>query len=163
LTVPIPNRQDMPEGLNEQLVRAVVDRFYALARKDEIIGPIFLVAVPDERWHAHLDTITDFWSSLLLGTGRYNGRPLPKHAAIAEISDAHFRRWLALFRLTAEEICPPQIARLFIERSETIGNSFRMNIRMRRGEDLIHLKPLERETIDNRVGGSALNGAPKGR
>jgi len=44
-----------------------------------------------------------------------------------------------------EELCPPDIAALFIERSERIGNSFRMNIAMRRGDDITLMGPLKRE------------------
>lgn len=135
----------VPDALDEAMIRAVVDRFYALAREDDVIGPVFRNTIPDERWQAHLDTIADFWSSMLLGSGRYNGRPMPKHLALPELADAHFRRWLALFRFTVSELCPPDIAALFIERSERVGNSFRLNVRMHRGEDLLHLKPLQRE------------------
>lgn len=135
------------EGLDMALIRRVVDRFYALAREDDVIGPVFRRVVPDERWQAHLDTIVDFWSSMLLGSGRYNGRPMPKHLAIPELDDRHFRRWLALFRSTVEELCSPATAELFIERSERVGNSFRINVKMRRGEEILHLKPLEREDL----------------
>ena len=137
---------DTPEGLDESMIRAVVDRFYADARRDPVIGPVFNRVIAEEAWPHHLSTIADFWSSMLLGTGRYAGRPMPKHMAIPELSDAHFTRWLALFRRTVEELCPPEIAAVFIERSERIGNSFRMNIAMRRGEDITGMKPLERET-----------------
>lgn len=136
---------DTPAGLDEAMVRAVVERFYAEARRDPVIGPVFNSRIAPEAWPHHLDTITDFWSSMLLGTGRYFGRPMPKHMAIPELSDAHFMRWLALFRMTAEQVCPPDIAQLFIERSERIGNSFRMNIAMRRGQDITRMGPLERE------------------
>lgn len=142
--------QFKPEGLDEAMIRAVVDRFYALAREDAVIGPVFRGAVPDDRWQAHLDTIVDFWSSMLIGTGRYNGRPMPKHLALPDLNDAHFRRWLALFRYTVDEICPPPIASLFVDRSERVANSFRINIRMRRGEDVLHLRPLEREPYEGR-------------
>ena len=135
------------EGLDEAMIRRVVDRFYALAREDDVIGPIFLRVVPDEHWQAHLDKIVDFWSSMLLGTGRYDGRPMPKHMAIPELDDAHFMRWLALFRRTVEELCPPATAALFVNRSERVGNSFRINIKMRRGEEIIHVAPLEREEL----------------
>ncbi|WP_338034713.1 group III truncated hemoglobin [Jiella avicenniae] len=135
-------------GLDEALIRRVVARFYAAAREDDLIGPIFRRVVPDEHWQNHLDTIADFWSSSFLGTRRYGGRPMPKHLAIPELDDAHFRRWLALFRLTVEETCPPTVASAFIERSERIANSFRINIKMRRGEDILHLEPLEREEPD---------------
>src|SRR5699024_339747 len=71
--------------MDEAMIRAVVSRFYALARVDDIIGPVFRNAVADEQWQAHLDTITDFWSSMLLGSGRYHGRPMPKHLALTEL------------------------------------------------------------------------------
>lgn len=136
---------ETPEGLDEAMIRAVVDHFYARARRDDVIGPVFNRIIPDPEWPAHLAKIADFWSSMLLGTGRYDGRPMPKHMAIPDLSDAHFIRWLRLFRETVEQICPPDIAALFVERSERIGNSFRMNIYMRRGEDITQLAPLPRE------------------
>ncbi len=137
---------ETPPELDETLIRAVVDRFYADARRDPVIGPVFNRVIAPEAWPHHLALITDFWSSMLLGTGRYAGRPMPKHMAIPELGDAHFMRWLALFRRAAEDLCPPPIAALFVERSERIGNSFRMNIAMRRGQDITAMGPLERET-----------------
>lgn len=136
---------ETPEALDDNMIRAVVEEFYARARRDDVVGPVFNRVIADADWPSHLDKITDFWSSMLLGTGRYEGRPMPKHMGIPELSDAHFMRWLRLFRETAEALCPPDIAALFIERSERIGNSFRMNIYMRRGEDITHLGPLTRE------------------
>lgn len=136
---------ETPEGLDEALIRRVVDEFYAAARQDPLIGPIFNRVIPGPDWPAHLSTIADFWSSMLLGTGKYAGRPMPKHMAIPELDDAHFMRWLRLFRETVNRLCTPDIAALFIERSERIGNSFRMNIAMRRGEDITGMGPLPRE------------------
>lgn len=132
-------------GIDEPLIRTVVDRFYARAREDEVIGPVFRAAVPDERWQDHLDTIVDFWSSMLLGTRRYEGRPLRKHLLLPELGDNHFRRWLALFRRTLEELCPPDVAAFWADRSERVGNSFRISVRMHHGDDVMRLKPLERE------------------
>lgn len=136
---------DTPDGLDEVMIRSVVEEFYARARRDDVIGPIFNRVIPEPEWPGHLDKIADFWSSMLLGSGRYTGRPMPKHLAISELSDIHFMRWLRLFRETVEQICPPAIAALFIERSERIGNSFRMNISMRRGDDITTTGPLRRE------------------
>jgi hemoglobin len=136
---------EAPEALTEELVRAVVDDFYAKARRDDVIGPVFNRVIPDERWPEHLSVITDFWSSVLLGTGTYDGRPMPKHVAIPDLADIHFTRWLKLFRETAEKVCPPDVAELFVERSERIGQSFRLNIASRRGEDITRMGPLPRE------------------
>jgi hemoglobin len=136
---------ETPEGLDEKLIRAIVEVFYARARRDDVVGPVFNRVIPEAEWPAHLDKISDFWSAMMLGTGRYDGRPMPKHMGIPELSDAHFMRWLRLFRETVDAICPPDIATLFIERSERIANSFRMNIYMRRGEDITQMGPLKRE------------------
>lgn len=54
---------------------------------------------------------------MLLGTRRYDGRPLRKHLMLAELRDAHFRRWLTLFRRSVEELCPPDVAALWLDRS----------------------------------------------
>jgi hemoglobin len=87
--------------------------------------------------------ITDFWSSMLLGSGRYGGRPMPKHLAMADIiTDAHFARWLSLFKASAERLCPPEIAALFIDRAERIGQSFRLGMAFHRGEDTTALEPI---------------------
>ena len=132
----------VPAGLDEAMVRAVVELFYARARRDAVIGPVFNRVIAADDWPAHLSTIADFWSSMLLGTGRYTGRPMPKHFAIPELGDAHFARWLKLFRQTVEELCPPEIAALFVERAETIGNNFRIRIAQFRGQDPRGLRPI---------------------
>lgn len=115
------------------MVRAVVEAFYDKARIDPVIGPIFDRVVPDDGWPHHLDKITAFWSSMLLGTGTYNGRPMAKHINIGELADPHFVRWLALFRQTVETICPPHIAAIFVDRAERIGNNFRVGIAVAEG------------------------------
>jgi hemoglobin len=136
-----PTGRLVPDDLDEAMVAAVVSAFYARARVDDIIGPVFNRVVAADHWPEHIQTITDFWSSMLLGTGRYMGRPMPKHIAIHELSDAHFQRWLTLFRQTAEELCPPHIATLFVDRAERIGINFRVRIAQFRGQDPMGVKP----------------------
>lgn len=136
-----PTGRLIPAALDEAMVAAVVRDFYTRVRTDDLIGPIFNRIIPDERWPHHIGAITDFWSAMLLGTDRYTGRPMPKHLAIPELADAHFARWLKLFRSTAEAHCPPEIARLFVERAERIAYSFRLRIAQFRGEDSIPLQP----------------------
>jgi len=136
-----PTGRLVPSDLDEVMVAAVVSAFYAKARRDEIIGPVFNRVVPSAHWPQHIQTITDFWSSMLLGTRRYMGRPMPKHIAIPELSDAHFQRWLNLFRETAEELCPPHVAAMFTDRAERIGYNFRVRIAQFRGDDPTAVKP----------------------
>jgi hypothetical protein len=65
----IPQPLNWLIGVAEATIRAVVNRSYALAREDDTMGLEFRNAVRDEQWHAYLDTITDFCSSMLLGSG----------------------------------------------------------------------------------------------
>jgi hemoglobin len=136
-----PTGRRIPAELDEAMVSAVVHDFYARVRRDELIGPVFNRIIPEERWPHHLATITDFWSSMLLGTGRYAGRPMGKHLGIPELTDAHFARWLKLFRATTEAHCPPEIAALFVDRAESIAYNFRLRIAQFRGEDPRALEP----------------------
>ncbi|WP_289155832.1 group III truncated hemoglobin [uncultured Salipiger sp.] len=133
------------EGLDEAMVRRVVHRFYDRVRADPLIGPVFHARIADDHWPEHLEKITAFWSSALLGTRSYTGKPMPKHLAIDELGDAHFRRWLAIFRHTVTELCPERTAALFIARSERVAEAFRMNIAMHRGDILTFRPPLTRE------------------
>jgi hemoglobin len=130
-----PTGRLIPDELDDAMVAAVVQDFYARARADEVIGPVFNRVIAEDQWPHHIATITDFWSSMLLGTGRYMGRPMPKHLAIPELTDAHFARWLKLFRETAEVHCPPDIAALFVDRAQRIAYNFRLRIAQFRGND----------------------------
>ena len=70
--------------------------FYDTVRQDEQLGPIFDTYIGD--WNEHLAKLTDFWSSILRGTRRFRGTPMPKHVALPDLSASLFERWLALFR-----------------------------------------------------------------
>lgn len=117
--------------LREPMIALLVRTFYDRARRDDVIGPVFEAAVAD--WDDHIGKITDFWSSVMLRTGRYQGRPMRPHL-ILPLTGAHFDRWLALFEATARELCPPEIAEAFIVRARRIADSFEMARASQRGE-----------------------------
>jgi hemoglobin len=112
-------------GLDEQMLRTLVERFYDKVKRDAVLCPIFAARVSD--WSAHLDRMVDFWSSVALMTGRYHGRPVPAHAPLP-VGAEHFARWLAFFRETAWEVCPPQGAAHVIQRAERIADSLRIAV-----------------------------------
>jgi len=88
----MPELQDI-ENLTD--IQRMVDTFYSKVRADDFIGPIFNERIGD-RWEEHLDTLSRFWESILLGASSYNGRPFPPHAQMP-IGKEHFERWLGLF------------------------------------------------------------------
>ncbi|RZS80897.1 group III truncated hemoglobin [Pigmentiphaga kullae] len=85
---------------DEEIAR-LVSAFYARVRRDDKLGPIFEAHVDD--WDSHLSKLTDFWSSILRGTRRYGGTPMTRHAALPDLDETLFARWLELFDLTAGE------------------------------------------------------------
>jgi len=120
-------------GVTEPMIRDVVHAFYATVRVDPALGPIFNRVIGDG-WDDHLAKLCDFWSSVLLMTGRFKGAPMPAHVRIAEIRPAHFVRWLHLFRQTVKRVCPPEAAALFVAKSEMIAQSLQFGIAASRGE-----------------------------
>ena len=82
----------------EREIELLVAAFYAKVRHDPLLGPIFEQRVLD--WDRHLAKLMDFWSAILLKSGRYFGTPMPRHNALVGLTDAHFERWLSLFRET---------------------------------------------------------------
>ena len=119
-------------GVTEPMIRELVHTFYGRVRQDPQLGPIFNREVED--WDAHLAKLSDFWSSVMLMTGRFKGRPMAAHAAVGDITPAHFVRWLELFAQTAQEVCPPAAAALFAGRARTIGQSLQMGLAAGRDE-----------------------------
>ena len=137
----------LPEVLDEPMIHAVVHGFYDEIRKDTLLGPIFGNAIAPGDWPEHLAKMCDFWSSTLLRTGRYEGRPLPPHLANPELREEHFHRWLSLFRATVERLCPPEVADLFLDRALRIAHSFRLAIAFHRGENTVTVAPISREAL----------------
>jgi hemoglobin len=117
------NRQGTGYLIEEADIERLVRTFYGRAREDEILGPVFAAHVED--WEHHLLRIRDFWSSVVLRSGRYRGRPVPAHVPLP-IDAAHFDRWLELFEKTALDVFPPPAAGIFVERARMIAASLEM-------------------------------------
>jgi hemoglobin len=60
--------------------------------------------------------MVDFWWSIALRTGTYQGKPKQAHRGKALVK-AHFERSLDLFGVTAWEVCEPDLAEFFIDRA----------------------------------------------
>ena len=115
--------------ITEEEISALVERFYARVRVDDEIGPIFNAIVGD--WPHHLATLKDFWSSVLLTSGRYKGHPMLTHLQLP-LDPNHFRRWLTLFSETANETLSPSHAAEIIEKSHRIAENFQAGIAYKR-------------------------------
>ena len=115
-----------PQALDDAGIARLVETFYARVRQDELLGPVFESAVHD--WPAHLRTLTDFWCSVALRAQRYRGNPMGVHRALSGIGEAHFQRWLALWRDTVPRVIEAEGAARLLEHAERIGLSLRLGM-----------------------------------
>lgn len=103
----------------------MVETFYSRVREDSLLGPIFEERIGSE-WDAHLDRMVDFWSTVLLATGRYRGDPIRAHAQVPGIRSGHFDRWLEVFRPVVHEVFPEGLA------EDVYGRALRMRMVLER-------------------------------
>ncbi|MFG0315603.1 MAG: group III truncated hemoglobin [Phycisphaerales bacterium] len=115
---------DQPPVTTDE-IRVMVERCYAHARADELLGPD--CAQRDPEGDAHYDTMTRFWSSAVLRAGTYSGRPIEKHR-IDGLTTQHFVNWVHRFSHVVEREFVPQRAQVFIELSRRMAVSIAMRI-----------------------------------
>ncbi len=111
--------------LDEAAIERQVRDFYARARRDPVLGPVFARAIAPADWPAHLDRMCRFWSAVLLGSRRYAGDPLAAHRRAAGIQPSMFERWLALWGETASALFTEDLAGVLTDRAQRIGASLR--------------------------------------
>ena len=112
-------------AITEEEIASLVERFYAKVRRDPEIGPIFNGAIQD--WDEHIALLKDFWSSVLLATGRYRGKPMMAHLPLP-IERQHFDRWLHLFADTANEVMPASQAAMVTSKAERIAETLKLGL-----------------------------------
>jgi len=113
-----------PLALNEAGISTLITTFYARVREDESLGPVFARAIPEGHWAEHLGHMNAFWSSVMLSSGRYHGKPVQMHAKHQDVLTlAMFTRWLELWTQTTHELFSPEQARLFVHKARQIATS----------------------------------------
>jgi len=111
---------------NEIGIATLVDRFYDKVRADAELGPVFDTAIHD--WTTHKVLLRDFWSSLVLRSGRYKGNPMGVHRALPAFPPSLFHRWLALWRETTREVFDAPVAELFIGIAERVAQGLSLGM-----------------------------------
>lgn len=118
---------DTIDGIDEEQLTALVHRFYGRVREDAALAPVFDQAISD--WPHHLGKMVDFWSSVMLTSGRYKGNPMMMHLKHkAQITPELFGRWLALWAETTDEVMPPAAAAALRAKAERIAESLQLGL-----------------------------------
>jgi hemoglobin len=124
-------REDL--AITEEALGRLVERFYARVRQDPLLGPVFDGAIDD--WPEHLDRLSAFWSSVMLTSGRYKGRPLPAHLRHGDaMTSDRFERWLALWKESTSEMFAPEAAAALQAKANRIAESLSLGICFARGQ-----------------------------
>lgn len=114
----IETREDIERLLNE---------FYVLATKDELIGHHFA----ELDLETHIPVITDFWDKILFGNPVYFGNPLFVHYKLNQksgLAPKHFERWTHLFYGTVDRLFAGETADLAKSRAEVVAGSLSMRL-----------------------------------
>ena len=120
-------------GITEDSIVLLIDRFYAAVRRDPVLGDVFGAAIAAEKWPEHLGRMRSFWSSVMLGSGRYSGNPVSVHRSVHGLERPMFAHWLTLFETTAAELFAPEQAALFVDKAHRIAGSLQLAVFHRLG------------------------------
>jgi hemoglobin len=116
--------------ITEDNIKLLVDQFYTKIRQNPQLSAIFERAIGENEsdWSPHLGKMYDFWSSVMLKSGRYHGTPMQKHMALPPFDLSLFDKWLELFLQTANEIYTDDIAAQYYAKSSNIARSLKLGI-----------------------------------
>lgn len=113
--------------MTEQQLSDLVHAFYGKVREDAELGPVFNHAISD--WPHHLGKMVDFWSSVMLTTGRYKGNPMMMHLKHKpRIVPPMFDRWLELWGETAREVLDERGAAQVAATANRIAESLQLGM-----------------------------------
>lgn len=96
----------LPDLQGRSDIERLVNAFYNVVRKDELLGFIF-DEVARTNWEIHLPRMYAFWETVLFRTGGYTGNPVAAHAKLVpqtEMGRTQFDRWLLLFQQTVDNL-----------------------------------------------------------
>ena len=86
-------------------IAALLRDFYGRAFRDELLGPVF-VDIARMDLDAHLPVMCDFWETVLFRADTYRRNALGPHQRLharADLTPAHFTRWLTLWCATVDD------------------------------------------------------------
>lgn len=124
----VPDRGALFESVSADSIAALVTQFYLDILADPELGPVFARTIKPGEWERHLGIMVDFWTSVMLASGRYKGSPLAIHARIQGLSPELFVRWLATFEATADMLFASGPADALKDKARRIGRTLSTNL-----------------------------------
>lgn len=123
----------LQKEITPENIKLFVVTFYTKTIQDEKIGHYFSEILGDDitnkAWLEHIDILTDFWSSMLLGEKSYRGSPFAPHIAM-NLKREDFKQWLILLEETLDEIYENKTSQPFIQIGHVISTNFMRNLNL---------------------------------
>ncbi len=104
-------------------LRQLVELFYDKLLADPVMAPIFLEVAKIDL-EEHLPILVDFWDSILFFSAKYKGNAMEPHLRLHDeypLKKEHFKRWLAFFNLSVDELFEGEKAQLAKDRAKSIA------------------------------------------
>jgi hemoglobin len=111
-------------------VELLVNTFYDKVKQDALLGPLFYAVIgPD--WSHHLPKMYRFWNMVLLTLPGYEGYPTRVHVEMSRnnpLAQAHFDKWLVLWRQTVDSLFSGELADQAKDRAELMANLIHIKV-----------------------------------
>jgi hemoglobin len=108
----------------------LVNRFYQNVLQDPELSPFFTVVVKVD-WEKHLPVMYRFWENIIFHTGTYTGNPMQVHKRLHQkcpIQHYHFKKWIALFHATVDELFEGERAEAAKQRAQLIATVMQIKL-----------------------------------
>lgn len=113
--------------ITKENIATFVVRFYENTIKDEEIGHFFTELlgedINNEKWQEHIETLTEFWTTMVLKIPEYYGSPFPPHIDM-KLTRRSFERWLEVLDNTLDELYTKEAPSEIRKVGEIICNNF---------------------------------------
>ena len=123
---------ELQNKITRENIKNLVSVFYSKAIGDKEVGAFFVNELgPDmknEAWTKHIELLTDFWSTMLLGETSYKGDPFGPHAIIPDLKRTSFEKWIELFSISADEVYVSEISTRFKKKGGLFSKRFMRNL-----------------------------------
>lgn len=114
-------------------IKTIITEFYHKLLADDKMLPFFIEFIENKNLEPHLDTITDFWSDILLDTNLYAQNVMQKHIdkhSFIAFKKEHFQIWTSYLLSTIDEYHEGINAKKMKERALSIATVMQIKMKL---------------------------------
>ena len=124
---------------NREDIYLLVKTFYVKLMNDDLMRHFFMDFTNPEHLEIHLQTLVDFWDSILFFSGGYRKNAMVPHLKLHQekpFKKEHFKIWLSMFSASVDELFQGVNAHAAKSRAQSIATVMEINIFELNNEDI---------------------------